>query len=46
VIALGGALSALGIVLAASGQPTFGGVVTLAGWATLVVSVHRFGRAK
>ncbi len=46
VLVGGAGASALGIVLAASGSPTLGGVITLAGWLALVASVHRFGRGK
>ena len=45
-IVAGACASALGIVLAASGNPTAGGVVTLGGWLALVLGVHRFGRGK
>lgn len=45
-IAIGAALSALGIVLAALGHATLGGVVVLAGWLALVGAVHRFGRGR
>lgn len=37
--------SAAGIVVAVAGQGTAGGVLTLAGWLTLLASIHRFGRA-
>ena len=46
VLVGGACASALGIVLAASGSPTLGGALTLAGWLALVASVHRFGRGK
>jgi len=45
-IILGGACASIvGIVIAASGSGTAGGVVTLAGWLALVGGIHRFGRA-
>jgi hypothetical protein len=42
---VGGVISIAGIVAAAAGAGTVGGVVTLAGWALLVYAIHRFGRA-
>ena len=45
-IVAGACASALGIVLAAAGNPTAGGVITLVGWLSLVYAVHRFGRGK
>lgn len=45
-ILIGGAcVSVAGIVVAASGQGTTGGAITLAGWLALVYAIHRFGRA-
>ncbi len=43
--ALAGALVAVGIATAATVSPTWGGVVTVAGWALSVFALHRFGRA-
>ena len=45
-VLIGGALASIaGIVIAASGNGTAGGVVTLSGWLALVAAIHRFGRA-
>ncbi len=41
----GGVVSLVGIVLAAAGNNTLGGAVTLAGWLGLVYGIHRFGRS-
>jgi hypothetical protein len=41
----GAALSCAGIVVAATGQATAGGVITLAGWLTFLYGIHRFGRS-
>ena len=41
----GAAIAAVGIALAAAGNATAGGVLTLAGWLALVGGIHRFGRA-
>ena len=38
-------VSVIGIIVAASGQGTAGGAITLAGWLALVYAIHRFGRA-
>lgn len=45
-IAVGGGLAAAGIVLAALGHATLGGVVVLAGWLALAIGVHGFGRGR
>lgn len=37
--------SCVGIVVAASGSGTLGGVITVAGWLAFIASIHRFGRA-
>jgi hypothetical protein len=42
---VGSAATAVGIVLAASGSATAGGVLVVAGWLVLVGAIHRFGRA-
>jgi hypothetical protein len=43
-ILAGACISVAGIVVAASGQGTVGGAITLAGWLALVYGIHRFGR--
>ena len=45
VLLAGACASIIGIVVAASGQGTAGGAITLAGWIALVFAIHRFGRA-
>jgi uncharacterized membrane protein YgdD (TMEM256/DUF423 family) len=45
-VIFGAALVALGIGIAGTASPTFGGVVVIAGWLLLVWSIHRFGRAR
>lgn len=35
---------AVGLVVAGTVSPTVGGVLVVAGWLTLVVGLHRFGR--
>ena len=45
VMLAGAVASIAGIVIAASGNGTAGGVVTLGGWLMLVAAIHRFGRA-
>jgi hypothetical protein len=35
---------AAGLVVAGTVSPTFGGIVVVAGWLTLVFGLHRFGR--
>jgi hypothetical protein len=44
-IVAGACASILGIVVAASGEGTAGGAITLAGWLALIGGIHRFGRA-
>ena len=43
-ILAGAVTSCAGIVLAASGNATLGGVVVVGGWLLLVYGIHRFGR--
>ncbi|HEX4515439.1 MAG TPA: hypothetical protein VGH87_15880 [Polyangiaceae bacterium] len=45
ILIAGACASVAGIVLAASGIGTGGGVVTVGGWLLLVAAIHRFGRA-
>ena len=45
VLVGGACVSVIGIVVAASGQGTAGGAITVAGWLALVYGIHRFGRA-
>ena len=45
ILLAGACASIAGIVVAASGQGTAGGAITLAGWLALVYAIHRFGRA-
>jgi hypothetical protein len=45
ILLAGACISIVGIVVAASGQGTAGGAITLAGWLALVYAIHRFGRA-
>ena len=45
ILLAGACVSVVGIVIAASGQGTAGGAVTLAGWLALVYAIHRFGRS-
>jgi hypothetical protein len=45
VLIAGACVSIIGIVIAASGQGTAGGAVTLGGWLLLIGAIHRFGRA-
>jgi hypothetical protein len=45
IMMAGAAASIVGIVIAASGNGTSGGAITLGGWLLLVLAIHRFGRA-
>ena len=45
ILLAGAGASIVGIVVAATGQGTYGGAITLAGWLALVYAIHRFGRA-
>lgn len=45
ILLAGACVSVAGIVIAASGQGSAGGAITVAGWLTLVYAIHRFGRA-
>lgn len=45
VLVAGASASIIGIVVAATGQGTAGGAITVAGWLALVYAIHRFGRA-
>ncbi len=45
LITFGAITSCAGIVIAAAGNPTPGGVIVLAGWLAMVAGIHRFGRA-
>jgi len=44
LLAVGAIAATLGIGLTGSAAPTLGAVLLLAGWLTLVVGIHRFGR--
>jgi hypothetical protein len=41
----GAASSCVGILVAASGSGTAGGILVVLGWAVFVYGIHRFGRA-
>jgi hypothetical protein len=45
LVTFGAITSCVGIVIAAAGNPTSGGVIVLAGWLAMVAGIHRFGRA-
>jgi len=45
VLLAGACVSIAGIIVAASGQGTAGGAITLVGWLALIAAIHRFGRA-
>ena len=45
ILLAGASVSIAGIVVAATGQGTAGGAITVAGWLALVYGIHRFGRA-
>lgn len=38
-------VSCVGIVVAASGAGTLGGVITVAGWIAFIGAIHRLGRS-
>lgn len=43
-ILAGAAISCAGIIVAAAGQGTAGGLAVVSGWLVLVASIHRYGR--
>jgi hypothetical protein len=42
----GAALSAVGLAIAGTAAPTFGGAVLVSGWLVLGYGIHRFGRSR
>jgi hypothetical protein len=44
-LALGAALSAVGVAIAGTAAPSLGGICAVAGWLVFVAGLHLFGRA-
>ena len=43
-ILAGAAISCAGIIVAAAGHGTTGGLITVSGWLVFIASNHRYGR--